>query len=164
MTINEEVRAQLIVEVLSLSDDDLNQKPSDDKWSVRQILEHLYLMEGGIAKIIKRQLSKGEFQTTSIKPIEMAVDRTIKVDVPNFAKPSEDYKTCAELLDHLAVTHEFLNTIEKSVTDEQLDEKVYPHPVFGEMSLKQWIPFVAYHELRHLEQIKEVKEAIQVCN
>jgi uncharacterized damage-inducible protein DinB len=160
MLINEEVRAQLLEEVATMSDADLNQKPTADKWSVRQVLEHLYLMEGGVAKIIKRQLSSGEIHTTSDKPIEKAVDRSIKVDVPDFAKPSEEYKSYAELLDNLSVTHMSLKTIEESATEEQLAEKTYLHPVFGEMSLKQWIPFVAYHELRHLEQIKEVKEAL----
>lgn len=162
MLLNNEVRAQLVEEVSSMSDDDLNQKPSEDKWSVRQILEHLYLMEGGVAKIIKRQLSSDESQTISDKPIERAVDRSIKVDVPDFAKPGEESKSCAELLDSLSTTHELLKTIDESATDEQLGEKAYPHPVFGEMSLKQWIPFVAYHELRHLEQIKEVKEALHL--
>ena len=44
-------------------------------------------------------------------------------------------------------------------TDE-LEAKGFNHPIFGLMSLKQWIPFVGYHEKRHILQIKEVKEKL----
>lgn len=30
------------------------------------------------------------------------------------------------------------------------------------MSLEQWIPFVGYHEVRHTEQIREIKADISV--
>jgi hypothetical protein len=36
------------------------------------------------------------------------------------------------------------------------------HPYLGELSLKQWVEFIGYHEKRHLLQLAEVKsEAIK---
>lgn len=50
MLINDKAREDLYNEVDGLSDEILNKKPSDHEWSIKQILEHLYLMEGGIGK------------------------------------------------------------------------------------------------------------------
>lgn len=43
-----------------------------------------------------------------------------------------------------------------------LRSKSFPHPVFGEMDLTQWIDFTSYHEERHLGQIQEIKQRLGV--
>jgi len=160
--INEKAREKLLNEVSGLSDDKLNEKPSQTEWSIRQVLEHLYLMEGGIAKTIQKQLINGETRTTRDKPIERTVDRSFKVEAPDYFQPGEQFLTLKELLEKLSVTHEILKNIADTVPQETLEAKSYPHPVFSNMNLKQWIPFVGYHEIRHIEQIQEIKEAIKV--
>lgn len=160
MKVNEEARTKLLETVDGLSDEELNWKASEDEWSVRQVLEHLYLMEGGVTKTIQSQLTKEETHETAGKPIERTVDRSTKVDAPDFAKPGDSFATAAELKDKLKASHTSLQQLEDSVPTEQLKARSYPHPVFGDMSLDQWIPFVGYHELRHIEQIEEVKEAM----
>ncbi|MDW0110566.1 DinB family protein [Sporosarcina aquimarina] len=160
MKVNDDAREKLLEEVAGLTDDEVNWKPSEDKWSVRQILEHLYLMEGGVAKTIQSQLGSGEHHSTSDKPIERTVDRTQKVEAPDFARPGDTFCKLEELKSKLNESHNGLQKIENTVPADQLEAKSYPHPVFGEMSLAQYIPFVGYHELRHIEQIQEVKEAM----
>lgn len=162
MKVNEEARKKLLDTVNGLSDEELNWKASEDEWSIRQVLEHLYLMEGSVAKAIQSQLTKGEPHETADKPIERTVDRSTKVEAPDFATPSESFATAAELKDKLNASHTLLQQLEDTTPSEQLKERSYPHPVFGDMSLDQWIPFVGYHELRHIEQIQEVKESMNV--
>ena len=164
MNVNEEAREALWHEVNDLTDDELNWKPSADQWSIREILEHLHLMEEGIAKTIQHQLTAGESTCTSDKPIERAVDRSTKITAPDFATPDENFATLAELKEKLAGSHQVLLHIEESVPHEELVAKSYPHPVFGDMNLAQYIPFVGYHELRHIEQIKEVKQLVTSIN
>ncbi|REB05568.1 DinB family protein [Sporosarcina sp. BI001-red] len=161
MKVNDEARAKLLQEVNYLTDEELNWKPSEDRWSVRQVLEHLYLMEGGIVQTIQNQLTKGEQHETATKPIERAVDRSTKVEVPDFARPGNTFCTLDELKEKLTASHKVLEQIESTVPKGQLEAKSYPHPVFGDMSLAQYIPFVGYHELRHIEQIQEVKESMK---
>lgn len=160
MEVNEKARKKLMDAVNGLSDEELNWKASEDKWSVRQVLEHLYLMEGAVTKTIQSQLTKEETHETTGKPIERTVDRSTKVDAPDFATPGDSFATAAELKDKLNASHTSLQQLEDTVPTEQLKARSYPHPVFGDMSLDQWIPFVGYHELRHIEQIQEVKEAM----
>lgn len=157
MEINDQARKELLAQVEKLSDETINQKPSENEWSIKQLLEHLYLMEGGITKTIQKQLASDEQNITTDKPIQLTVDRSTKVDAPDFAMPTDDYSTLDELKSKLSATHTALREVAESATEDQLAIKSYPHPVFGEMNLTQWIPFIGYHELRHIEQIKEVK-------
>lgn len=163
MKVNEEARTKLLDTVSDLNDEELNWKASEDEWSVRQVLEHLYLMEGGVAKTIQSQLTKEASHETASKPIERTVDRSTKVEAPDFAKPSDSFATAEELQDKLRTSHTSLLQLEDTVPTEQLKARSYKHPVFGDMSLDQWIPFVGYHELRHIKQIEEVKKAMKAA-
>ncbi|MEL4026014.1 DinB family protein [Lysinibacillus endophyticus] len=162
MQINELARDELLKEVESLSDEVLNQKPSTDQWSIKQILEHLFLMEIVIANIIKEQLENGEVQTAKPKPIEAAVNRKYKVSAPEFSVPTNDYATLEELKEKLAKSRQELKSVVEKADQNDLETKAYLHQAFGLMSLSQWIPFVGYHERRHILQIKEVKESFGI--
>ncbi|RKQ16766.1 DinB family protein [Ureibacillus endophyticus] len=162
MQINELARDELLKEVESLSDEVLNQKPSTDQWSIKQILEHLFLMEIAIANIIKEQLENGEVQTAKPKPIEATVNRKYKVSAPEFSVPTNDFATLEELKEKLAMSRQELKTVVEKADQIDLENKAYPHPAFGLISLSQWIPFVGYHERRHILQIKEVKESFGI--
>ncbi|MBY0223587.1 DinB family protein [Sporosarcina aquimarina] len=160
MKINDQAREELWTQVGHLTDEDINRKPSDNEWSIKQVLEHLYLMESGVIKTIQAQLTSGEQKDVADKPIELTVNRSTKVQAPEFATATEESATLEELKAKLNATHSTLREFAESTSDAQLEEKSYPHPVFGEMNLKQWIPFIGYHELRHIDQIKEVKQKL----
>ncbi|GKV65288.1 MULTISPECIES: DinB family protein [Sporosarcina] len=162
MNINDRAREELYKQVNELSDEQINQKPAEDRWSIKQLLQHLYLMEGAVTKTIQSQLASDKQNLAQDKPIELTVNRSTKVEAPDFAVPTEDFATLEELKAKLSATHEALRHLSESTPEEQLEVKSYPHPVFGEMNLKQWIPFVGYHELRHIEQLKEVKAQLHM--
>jgi len=160
MNINEQAREELLKEVDKLTDEEINKKPAGDQWSIRQIMEHLILMEDGITKTVAAQLTSEDKNTTSDKPIELTINREKKVQAPDFAVPGNDYVTLNVLKQKLAYTHAQLNQLAEHADDEELAARSYPHPIFGELNLKQWLPFVGYHEKRHIDQIKEVKKAL----
>ena len=160
MQINEEARQELYNEVNGLTDEQLNENPADDQWSIKQVMEHLFLMEGAITKTIIDQLENGEDVNADSKPIEGATNRGKKRETPNFAQPSGDFATLDELKLKLTATHQGLAKVAETADEKQLEAKGFQDPVFGLISLKQWIPFVGYHEKRHTLQIKEVKEKL----
>ncbi len=162
MEINEQARTELLNQVDGLSDEDINSKPSADKWSIKQIMEHLYLMEGAITKTIKDQLVSGAIEHVENKPIERSVNRDVKAEAPDFTIPGDDFLKLDDLKQRLAGTHEGLKELVNETDEEKLKARAYPHPAFGKVSLSQWIPFVGYHEMRHIEQIKEVKQALHL--
>lgn len=162
MNINDQAREELLEQVSSLTDEELNQQPAADRWSVKQLLEHLYLMEGAVASLITEKLASEEQGLADDKPIELTVNRSTKVDAPDFAVPSDQFATLKELKEQLAHTHSALRKLYEQTPADQLEVRTYPHPVFGEMKLSQWIPFVGYHERRHIEQIKEVRQQLNI--
>lgn len=65
MNTNQAFREDVLEAVSDLSYEELNQKISDDKWTIMQVLEHLYLMEEMIVARVWHQLQNGED-----KPVE----------------------------------------------------------------------------------------------
>ncbi|WP_052360710.1 DinB family protein [Oceanobacillus manasiensis] len=162
METNDETRAKLLSELSGLGDEELNKRPSSGGWSIGQVVEHVYLMESTVAQNIQYTLENGSIKVVSAKPIELAVNRTKKVEAPEFVLPSESLKTAENLEQKLHTSHESIRTLYNSVDKTKLEEKAAIHPVFGEMNLLQWILFVGYHEQRHIEQIKEIKQRLKI--
>ncbi|HSI68091.1 MAG TPA: DinB family protein [Planococcus sp. (in: firmicutes)] len=161
---NEKIRNEILVAANALPDDRLNTKPTDKEWSPMQILEHLHLMETVIATNISKQLLKEDSKKAMKKPIQMTVNRAIKVDAPEYVTPSEEYITLSEMEQRLTKSRELLNGVYDTSTDEILSAKSMPHPVFGKVPLTQWFPFIGYHEKRHLKQLEEAINKINQEN
>lgn len=155
---NEKIREDVLQAVEGLSDEQLNTELEKGRWTIMQVLDHLYLMERSITSTITEQLAEGEYRTVSDKPVHLTVDRSKKVETPSFADPSDEFIPLTDMKERLSQSRQALNDIAKEADDNMLEHRAYPHPAFGELSLKQWIAFVGYHEKRHLEQIEELKK------
>src|SRR4051812_12033541 len=75
MSFVEERRRQLLAAVDGVSDDRLSQRTGPDGWSVAEILEHLRMVEAGIARLISKRVGQGrdaglreKTQTPSVIP------------------------------------------------------------------------------------------------
>jgi uncharacterized damage-inducible protein DinB len=154
---NKSIRSELLNSVSHLSDEQLNRKVDEGSWTIMQVLHHLYLMEGSVAKTIQSIVEKGEKQQVDPKPIELTVNRSKKVEAPSFVEPDKGFITLEEIKEKLKESRNALLQVAESNNKDELKEKAYPHPAFGLLSLEQWVPFIGYHEKRHLEQIEELK-------
>ncbi|MGE7623447.1 DinB family protein [Viridibacillus sp. NPDC096237] len=157
---NKSIRAELLNSVSHLSDEQLNKEVEEGRWTIMQVLHHLYLIEFGVAKAIQYTLKKGEKQSANAKPIELIVDRSTKIKAPSFAEPDETFITLEEMKVKLKQSSNDLLQVVTNSNKDQLKDKAYPHPTFGLISLEQWVPFIGYHEKRHIEQIEELKEKL----
>jgi len=154
---NQRIRDEVLASVSNLTDDQLNEGKEEGNWSIMQVLDHLYLMEHAIVHTISKQLVKGETKTTSEKPIQFTTDRSVKVDAPAFVIPPNEFTSLKEMNIKLSKSRELLNHVISSANPTLFEQRTYPHPVFGDLSLNQWIPFIGLHEKRHLAQIEELK-------
>ncbi|WP_028777268.1 DinB family protein [Shimazuella kribbensis] len=155
MYTHNEVRRNIWKNVKPLSDQQLNQSESTDRWSIAQILDHLLIIENFITKKIKDTLDVPTPPPIN-KPIHLTLNRSRKIKSPTTV--SNDFQTLQSLQKKLNASRYSFESLIEQMTQEQLEQKSISHPVFGDrMSLKQWIEFVGLHEQRHLEQIKEVK-------
>lgn len=156
------IREEVWESVTGLSDGQLNEVVEKGKWTISQVLEHLYLMEENVAHNIKLVLLSKENNPTDEKPIHTVVDRTNKRDAPDYLIPSNDFQTLEELKKKLANSRETLLKSIEGVSEEDLNEKAFIHRRFGLLTIKQWVSLIGYHEKRHLEQIKEIKQALKI--
>lgn len=155
-----QTREELLEIVDQLTDEQLNKKVQNEKWSIMQVLEHLYLMESKLVKLMKRTFNEAPTEVIPDKPIHLATDRTRKVISPPHFEPTDQFISKVEMKEKLKQSRNSLLEFVELTKGHNLEDKGMPHPIFGQINLKQWIPFIGIHEKRHIEQIRELKEEI----
>lgn len=93
MNILEEARNELFSELENLTEEVFNQKPSEEKWSIKQILEHLYLYEVAATKAIREEIQHGDNRLVKEQPIHLTTNRKNKFIAPAFSQPSDTFLT-----------------------------------------------------------------------
>lgn len=162
----EKLRRQIASAIEGLSPEQLI-RHAPGKWSVAEILEHLYLTYTGTIKGCGRLLEAG-------KPL--ATKSTWKQRAQTFIVVSLGYMpTGREAPDRARprgtppdkVTAEIasaLNEMDRVLTDCAAkfgpQAKLMDHPFLGPFSIQQWRKFHLVHGLHHVEQIRRLHEEI----
>lgn len=155
---NNSIRKELFQSIEGLTDEQFNKKPMNGGWSPKQIFEHLVRMETVIATNIARELNNPDSPKSKNKPISLSTNRLVKVKAPEYTTPTEVFKTKLDMKKELYDSRLFLLDVYESSTTEILREKSIKHPIFGQVPLIQWFPFVGLHEKRHLKQLRKTIE------
>ncbi len=153
-------RAELLRVYHRISDPDA--RTSDQSWSAREILHHLYLSENGIARIFssaERVCESADAYSDELLERErdglstFLSNREQKVDAPARIQPV-DLSAEHDVVQELSVSRDLLVSAAGSLRDEQLRSLFFVHPLRSKLSLYGWLWFVARHERRHIEQIR----------
>ncbi len=161
----EKVRSDLIKNVpdnIVIKDEKVNKGNS---WSPGEILEHIYKTEIYITELLKRQMERAikrelrsaadntsflhsldQFEIERIKEKFIAPEQTIpdrSADPENILQKMD--KSRAELIQLLHTFSEY-----------DMEGMEFPHPAYGRMNMLQWVIFIGKHELRHLNQMKQI--------
>jgi hypothetical protein len=155
---NNKIRKDLFQAIKELTDEQFNKTPTNGGWSPKQIFEHLVRTEITIGKNIARVLKSSDSLKAKKKPIQLATSRLIKIKAPSYTVPTDDFKSKEEMKRELHESRLYLLDIYQSSTKEIFEKKSFKHPLFGNLSLMQWFPFVGLHEKRHLKQLKKTIE------
>lgn len=160
----EETRARLFERVATLTEEQENSKSGADGWSVKEIIEHLSLVEKQIVRLSTLMLMKAESASEKASPDgrigPISLDRIAerasreKYQAPETARP-----TGASVSDSLAVmraSRETLHGLRQRFEATNLSSVSYPHPVFGPLNLYEWFVMIGVHEERHLNQIDAI--------
>ncbi|MDA7028544.1 DinB family protein [Bacillus sp. CLL-7-23] len=154
-----EARKELWSEVQGLSDHDLTKRPELEEWSIQEVLDHLKKIDLVALQLFKEQVPDAPVKPIEEKPVKNSEDRRSKRKAPSFVEPERktiDAEAIKNELDHVRTQ---LNSV-ISTFDKKDFQKVLPHPIFEELSVSQWIDFIGHHEIRHLHQIREIKEKL----
>ncbi|AFH59363.1 DinB family protein [Paenibacillus caseinilyticus] len=154
---NRQIRSNIWNTVEDLSDMQINTRVEEGKWTIAQVLEHLYLMEKAITASMSRELNGGEIRPAEEKNFFLTLDRSRSVPAPAPLVPAEGFYTMNELKDKLGESRRTIEELLAGIPDEELAQRSFLHPVFGLMDLRQWLTFIGVHEQRHWGQIEELK-------
>jgi hypothetical protein len=165
----EEKRKELLQSFAGASSNRLSQRVVKDSWSVAEILDHLRMVESGVARIITKRVGQAreaglgeEKSTASVMP---SFDNYSAILAGAVLKPPEmvlpraevDFK---EALYGLESSRQALRAAVGSANGLALGEIKHTHAVLGELDLYQWLIFVGQHEQRHRKQIERTLKSI----
>lgn len=157
----EETREEVVNTVKDIPVHLFNEKQTEYSWSIGQVLDHLLKTELEITRAIAYMLTLPEQDHLPDKPLALTLDRTQKRTAPDTISPTTEIIEKQNILASLSQSrNQLLQLIDSIPSERDLTTSRFKHPVFKELSLKQWIEFIGYHEKRHLAQIIEIKQSI----
>jgi hypothetical protein len=149
--------------VESVSDGQWTFKAGPDRWSIGEVAEHLVLAEAGLFAAATNSLTvpADDKWTATVSKTDLLrralPNRTTKVDAPQEIRPRGDMtraQVMARFREQRARTLAFAQE-----TEAPLKEHTSPNPFFGAINAHQLLLYIPLHNLRHDQQIAEVKAA-----
>jgi uncharacterized damage-inducible protein DinB len=165
----EEKRKELLRSFAGVPADRLRRKPSDGAWSVAEILDHLGIVESGVARLIAKRAGKareaGLGEEKSTESVLASFDQhrakleSMKMESPMSVQPRGD-ADLKEALEGLEASRQSLRAAAIAADGLSLGEIKHTHPLLGELDLYQWLIFLGQHEARHRKQIERTLNSI----
>ncbi|HEU4565153.1 MAG TPA: DinB family protein [Gemmatimonadaceae bacterium] len=157
-------RAALRRAVEEIPEPQRERRPAPDRWSVAEVLEHLGLVEGSIARLLGGAIAGGLPPERETSPV---VDRLAPARIADRRRRVSSFEPvvpsgaldCAAAWAALERSREELRAVVLAGDGLALGEIVHPHRILGPLDGYQWVLFVAGHEARHAAQIREIAAA-----
>jgi len=138
----------------------LETKPAPDHWSPSQVLEHLAIVESGVARLLARRLQRaqeaGLGMESSTEPIDSsrwgAAYMGRKIEAPENVRPPGQIGA-DDAIAHLAAAHVALRETLAAADGYDLSSVMAQHQIFGDLNMYEWLGFLPAHEQRHVAQI-----------
>ena len=166
----DQARQALLESVAGLSQEEYDARPAGGGWSVGEVLHHVVLIEQGVARLVAGALDKAleaglapdaspeasVLDAAAHFPVE---DRSTRREAPSFVHPTHGLSR-EEIGQALSAAREALREAMSRGSAYDLGGVAVPHPLFGPLTLYQWLLVTAAHERRHTAQIRELREAL----
>jgi hypothetical protein len=169
LTVLDDTRASLKSTIASIPTDRHSVRPSGDRWSVAEVVEHLGIVETRIAQMVAEKLDAArkaglgaETEVTPVAPmldIAGVINRSKPITASEASQPRGGLST-EEGLKVLSERRAALRQAITTVDGLSLGTVEIPHARLGTLNVYQWLLFLAGHEARHTDQIREVARAV----
>ena len=155
--------------VSGVSEAEASARPEGENWSIAEIVEHVSIVDSGIAMLCSRLLegakaagkeSKGSVAVSDDFLAGAMRVATEKLEAPDRVKPTGS----VAISDSVAKMDANAATIEKlgeELSKFDLSSPTFPHPYLGDMTAAEWLVMYGGHQARHAAQIERVLEKIR---
>lgn len=161
----DEERANFLAQVARVPVARQAQRPSPDRWSVAEIVEHVARIDAGVAKILAlrgaepltataEQLAAAELTPERVARVRSRAER---LEAPERVRPTGTVAPEAALA-QLTSARAALRAAYAAADPAVLDGAVHPHPILGPLTLRAWFLLAAHHDARHAQQIAEIAD------
>jgi len=157
------IHTRLLETVTPLNEQLFAQPPSENQWSIAQIVHHLSLVEERVIGELEKELVKPPRQLGFLRtliPTSIVASRLIHVKSPKAVTPLDAPVKDANIAKYNAARNR-LKELWAKHGEKRLRQTVFHHPFLGEIHGLATISFVGYHELRHYKQIREVLKKLR---
>lgn len=137
-------------------------KPSPERWSVIEYVEHLTLADGSLLARVKQMLATPPREETDVErrertqAIRQAAASRHASHAPADMTPAGSYKTLADTFLAYSAAHEQAIEFARTTQDE-LRNHFDQHPSLGLMDAYQWLTTIGRHAELHAGQILDLR-------
>ncbi len=158
-------RESLLREVRGLSEGQLAFRPSAETWSIGEIVDHLFLAEQSIGRVLSKILQQAAGRGLIGSPGSMAVPPSYRLDLevysqaavaPESVRPLPG-RSLEPLLAALAESRDRLMQVARRADGQTVGTLTLRHFQLGDLNFYQWLALEAAHEEKHLQQIRRLR-------
>lgn len=149
---------------------DRGRRPAPGRWSANEVLEHLALVEGSVARLLAKRgrepappTAPGAAARLAPERVAWLRDRGARLEIPPGRIAPTGTVSTADALRALDASRAALTASFTAADPAALDGLTHVHPLLGELTLRAWVEFVAHHEARHAAQIAEIADALRTA-
>lgn len=155
----DKIHRQLLDAIVPLDAEKFAQRPSENQWSVAEVVHHLCLVEQRVLDALKHELSQPP-KTVGLRyrlvPYSLLVGRRVRrVTAPKAVEPLNPPPK-ETVIDNYNRIRQTLKALGAEQGRRRLSQVVLKHPILGEYSGVKALAFVGYHEQRHYRQVREI--------
>jgi len=139
-------------------------KPSPFKWSVGQVAEHIMLTESALFSFLERALASNpdpDWESKTAKKDEflerVLPSRARKAQAPREIQPTGKLSRDEVIKRYKAVRARTREFAEHTDLPLKSYEAQHPFPAFNILNAYDWLLYIPLHNIRHNQQIAEVK-------
>lgn len=144
-------------------------KPAPDGWSVAEVIEHLSIIEQGVAALLTMHVTAARGSGVGPDPDTSSVvasyanpdaliDRTTKIAAPKRVQPTGTIDAAAGAR-ALVQAHAAMISSLQNANGVCLGNLMQTHPVLGPLNLYHWVVALGLHDRRHAAQIREIGQS-----
>jgi len=161
---NDKVREQLKNIVSDLTDKQTSVLPEGEKWTIAHFIEHIAIVENGMAKISAKLLRQaqavgkqadGTAKLSESFAQKAAGIRDQKLEAPEIVRPTGN-QTIAESLAKMEENRRMLEELRPLFESVECSDFTFPHPALGALTAHEWLTLIGGHEARHLRQLENL--------
>jgi uncharacterized damage-inducible protein DinB len=155
---------EFLAAVEMLSDAQWNYKPAPARWSVGELAEHILLSESLLFWAMEQALAapqNPEWASQTAGKTEflerVLISRERRAQAPDRIRPQGQMARAEIISRYQAARARTLKFTEQTALPLKAHTFDHSFPVFGTLNAYQWLIYIPLHNLRHNQQIAEVK-------